>query len=88
MIDPNRITATACQLAQANGINNPGMVDQLIGMMTRKIADGMTHQQAYEICRTEAKQLSKQQQSDSAIDQLIARIQTLDSMMTSEQVLS
>lgn len=83
----NRTINSALLLANAHGIENPSQVDQLIGAMTRKLADGLRDWEIYYHGRELAKQLSKNENANRAIDQIIDQIQRTGNPLTAAQAL-
>jgi len=69
-----RTIKSAHDLAHANGIELPSHVDQIIGAMTRKLADGLPDQAIYDVGRTVAKKLAKNEHGQRRIEQLLADI--------------
>jgi hypothetical protein len=70
-LDPKRISFTAAQVAQAKGLTDPALVDQITGMIVRKMADGLTQIQAWDAAKCLAADLASQQRGKSGFQQLI-----------------
>lgn len=77
-----RAINTAHDLARANGVELPGHVDQIIGLMVRKHADGLPDAAVYDAGRTLAKQLAKQEHGQRGIQQLLDSLQTHGNPLT------
>lgn len=83
----NRTITTAMHLASAHGIENPSHIDQVIGVMARKLADGLPDSEIYAIGNTVAGDLANQEMRSEAINSLIQQIQLTGNPLTKAQAL-
>jgi len=78
----NRALNTAYQLAHATGVEDPLHIDAIIGATARKLADGLTDADAYDVGHALAKKLALKENCSRSINQMIERIRTSGNPLT------
>ncbi len=82
-----RTIQTALHLAHSSGIEKPDHIDQLIGAMVRKLADGIPDHDIYGFGRSLSKVLADQEQHSDAIQQLIDQVKRTGNPLTHAQAI-
>lgn len=83
-----RIVHSAAQIALAKNITARHQIDNLVGVLSRELLAGKTEAQALETARIAADDMAKSENSNSIIDQLLARINDADALLIGHQALS